>query len=179
MSTARIQQTYLSTLTTELSGRNVMALPRLKKITVSIGTGKIDDKKQLEFAKEALRTITGQQPVETRAHKAIAGFKLRAGDVVGLQVTLRNQRMWDFLERLISIALPRIRDFHGLKLTGFDKQGNYSFGIREHTVFPEIEEERANLLFGLGIVLTTSATNEADGQALMAALHLPLEHKEA
>lgn len=180
MSNERLQYTYQKSLAELLPGQNPMALPRLSKITVSIGTGKISDKKQLEVAKEALRTITGQQPVETRAHKAIAGFKLRAGDVIGLQVTLRNQRMWDFLERLISIALPRIRDFHGLSLTGFDQQGNYSFGIREHTVFPEIEEERASILFGLGIAMTTSAKDLASGQALLKALTIPLEpSKEA
>lgn len=177
--TETIRQTNLTirpALETALPGRNVMALPRLKKITVSIGTGRNKDHdKHVAGATEALRVITGQQPIQTKAKKAIAGFKLREGDVVGLQVTLRGPRMWDFLERLVAVALPRIRDFRGLSRSSIDQQGGYSFGIKEHTVFPEIEEENMTTIYGLGIVLTTSADTKADGQALLEALGLPFE----
>ena len=174
-------KTAQALLKESMAGRNVMAMPRLTKITVSIGTGKAkDQKKHLEGAVEVLRTVTGQQPVKTIAKKAIAGFKLRQGDVVGLQVTLRGSRMWDFLNRLNAIALPRIRDFHGLSLKSIDGQGNYSFGIREHSVFPEVIEENITTIYGLGIVLTTTAKNRADGEALLRSLGLPFERsKEA
>ncbi len=172
----RTNQTVQPILAEKLANRNVMALPRLEKITVSIGTGRAKDQaKHVEGATEALQVITGQRPIATKARKAIAGFKLRQGDVVGLQVTLRGQRMWDFLNRLIAVALPRIRDFRGLPRHGIDEQGNYSFGIREHTVFPEIEEEKVSTIYGLGIALTTSADTRADGQALLEALGLPFE----
>ena len=179
--TAPISNKSVQTLLTKsLAGRNVMSLPRLAKITVSIGTGKAkDQKKHLEGAVEVLRTITGQQPVQTKAKKAISGFKLRQGDVVGLQVTLRNRRMWDFVNRLIAVAMPRVRDFHGLSLKSIDGQGNYSFGIREHTVFPEVQEENVTTLYGLGIVLTTTAKNRADGEALLRALGLPFERSKS
>jgi len=162
-----------------MSGRNPMALPRLEKIVVSIGVGRSrENSKLLPDALAALTTITGQRPITTRAKKAIAGFKLRQGDVVGTQVTLRGQRMWDFLNRLVMIALPRIRDFRGLKRTSVDAQGNYSFGIQEHLVFPEIEEENITITHGLGIVFTTTAQNREDGIALLEALGLPLMHTE-
>ena len=165
-----------------LPERNVMSLPRLTKITVSIGTGSHtkDQQKYIDGAVEVLKTVTGQLPVKTKAKKAIAGFKLRQGEVVGLQVTLRGQRMWDFINRLNAIALPRIRDFHGLSTKGIDGQGNYSFGIREHTVFPEIQEENVTTIYGLGIALTTTAKDRSDGEALLRALGLPFERsKEA
>ncbi len=156
--------------------RNPMSLPRLRKIVVSVGLGRAKEAPKLqETATDTLRTITGQQPVATRAKQAIAGFKLRQGDLVGLQVTLRGRRMWEFLNRLIAVAIPRLRDFRGLPRSGIDRGGNYSFGIREHTVFPEVREENLALVHGLGVVVTTSATTRADGTALLEALGLPFE----
>lgn len=166
----------LDRLAERFPDRNRMSLPRLTKIVVSVGLGRAKESPKLtETATETLRTITGQQPIQTQAKKAIAGFKLRQGDVVGLQVTLRGQRMWDFLNRLITVAIPRLRDFHGLARTGIDRTGNYSFGIREHTVFPEIREESVITQHGLGIVLSTSAATHADGEALLEVLGLPFE----
>lgn len=163
-----------------LPGRNPMSLPQLSKIVVSVGLGRAKESPKLtETAIETLRTITGQQPVTTQAKQAIAGFKLRRGDIVGLQVTLRGTRMWEFLNRLIAVAIPRWRDFRGLPRRGFDRQGSYSFGIREQTIFPEIHEENLAIIHGLGIVLTTTATTQADGEALLEVLGLPLEHAEA
>jgi large subunit ribosomal protein L5 len=178
-SSVMTRQRAHETLVKTLAGRNPMALPRLEKIVVSIGVGRSRENSKLTpDALAALKTITGQQPITTRAKKAIAGFKLRLGDVVGTQVTLRGQRMWDFLNRLVMIALPRIRDFRGLKRTSIDARGNYSFGIQEHLVFPEIEEENITITHGLGIVFATTATNKEDGIALLEALGLPLMHTE-
>lgn len=169
-------QQLLTALGQRLPGRNRLSLPRLAKVTVSVGVGRArENPKLVEIATETLKTITGQRPITTRARKAIAGFKLREGDVVGLQVTLRGRRMWEFVSRLRLVVLPRLRDFRGLARRGFDAQGNYSFGIREHTVFPEVAEENVSILHGVGIVLTTTAATRADGEALIETLGLPLE----
>lgn len=180
MSQSPFALTTAATVTRQLAerftDRNVMALPRLQKITVSVGLGHAKESPKLtETATETLRAITGQQPTVTKAKKAIAGFKLRQGEVVGLRVTLRGARMWEFLNRLIAISIPRLRDFHGLSRSKIDGQGNYSFGIREHTVFPEVREENLAVVHGVGIVVTTTATNRTDGEALLEALGLPLE----
>jgi large subunit ribosomal protein L5 len=154
---------------------NPLARPRLLSVTVSVGLGPVRGQpKAIDEVSATLATITGQRPAPTRAKQAIAGFKLRRGDVVGFKVTLRGKRMWEFANRLILLALPRIRDFRGLDDRGFDQQGNYAFGIREHTVFPEVHEESVTVRYGLGVVLTTTASNRADGRALMVALGLPL-----
>lgn len=162
----------------EFPDRNQFALPRLLKITVSSGVGRAkDNQKQFEATIQALTVITGQKPVVTKARQAISGFKLRQGDIVGVQVTLRGQKMWDFLNRLVAIVLPRIRDFRGLNIKAIDKTGNYSLGIREHSVFPEIEEDKIIDMLSLGIAFTTSAKNRNDGEILLRALGLPLERK--
>lgn len=154
---------------------NRLALPRLCSVTVSVGLSQVrGQEKAITEISATLATITGQRPITTRAKQAIAGFKLRRGEVVGLKVTLRGKRMWEFVNRLVRLALPRIRDFRGLADRSLDRCGNYAFGIREQTVFPEVQEELATVRHGLGIVLTTTAVNQADGRALLAALGLPL-----
>ncbi len=166
-------------LGTELSIANVNAVPAVTKIVVNIGTGsRRQHGKFLEIAAADLAKITGQKPASRSAHKAIAGFKLRAGEVIGLSSTLRGKRMYDFLERLVHVVLPRIRDFRGLPLTGFDGRGGYSFGIREHTVFPEIDHERVSEFYGLGVTIVTSATSGEATEALLRSLGLPLVRRE-
>lgn len=163
-------------LGTSLSIKNRHAVPALSKIVVNIGTGsRRAQSKFLDIAIEDLARLTGQKPVKRIARKAIAGFKLRAGETVGLSVTLRGKRMYDFLERLIHVVLPRIRDFRGLPVTGFDGQGNYAFGVREHTVFPEIDHERVSEFYGIGIVIATSARTNDQAEALLRSLGLPLK----
>lgn len=154
---------------------NQLALPRLRSVTVSVGLSQVrGQEKEIADVQAALATITGQRPITTRAKQAIAGFKLRRGEVVGLKVTLRGKRMWEFVNRLVLLALPRIRDFRGLADRGIDQCGNYAFGIREHTVFPEVQEELVTVRHGLSIALTTTAVNQTDGRALLAALGFPL-----
>ena len=148
----------------------------LGKIVVSIGTGKFkDDSKYLESAAEDLQVITGQKPAVRPAKKAIAGFKLRAGDPVGLMVTLRGKRMRDFFEKLVSIVLPRLRDFHGVSLKSFDGRGNYSLGIEEHTVFPEIDPNKVGKTKGLEVTIVTTAENDEEGLELLKELGMPFE----
>ncbi len=158
----------------ELGVRNVHMVPRLEKITVNVGLGsrRKDDKLEEAVIRDLAR-ITGQTPVPRLARKAIAGFKLREGETIGVAVVLRGARMYDFLTRLIRVVLPRIRDFRGLPLSGFDGQGNYSFGIKEHIVFPEVDHERIQDLYGLGITITTTATTDAHGETLLRSLGMP------
>lgn len=164
----------------ELSIKNRNAVPKLEKMVVNIGTGsRRQNGKFLELAIKDLALITGQKPSSRKSHKAIAGFKLRTGEVIGLSVTLRGKRMYDFMERLIHVVMPRIRDFRGLQLSGFDGQGNYSFGIREHTVFPEIDHERLSEFYGIGVTMVTTATSNEAAEALLRALGLPLKKRAA
>ena len=179
----RLQETYQTKiapqLKTDLSLENVHQIPQLKKIVVSVGVGRaIQDQKYLDNAVSTLRKVTGQQPIITKAKLRIASFKLREGQEIGAKVTLRGERMYDFLDRLISVVLPRIRDFRGLSAKAFDPQGNYSIGLNEQTIFPEISYEDANMTHGLQITLVTTAQNPAAGEALMRSLGLPLERKE-
>ena len=163
-------------LLTQLSIGNINAVPKLVKIIVNIGTGsKRQNSKFNDIATEDLGLITGQKPSLRHSRKAVAGFKLRKGEVIGLSVTLRGKRMYDFMEKLINVVIPRIRDFRGLSTNGFDKQGNYSFGIREHTVFPEINQEKIVEFYGLGITIVTSAQTDNNAEALLRSLGLPIK----
>ena len=179
----RLQETYQTklahSLKSDLGLDNVHQTPRLTKIVVSVGVGRaIQDQKYLDNAVATLRKITGQQPIITKAKLSIASFKLREGQSIGAKVTLRGERMYDFLDRLIAVVLPRIRDFRGLSAKAFDPKGNYSIGLNEQTIFPEISYEDANMTHGLQITLVTTAQNPAAGEVLMRSLGLPLERKE-
>ncbi|MBI2443045.1 MAG: 50S ribosomal protein L5 [Candidatus Levybacteria bacterium] len=165
-------------LKTALGAKNIMEVPQLKKIVVNMGVrDAVMDKKNIERATGVLATITGQKPRVAKARKSIAGFKLREGDAIGLTVTLRGDRMYAFFDKLVSIVLPRLRDFHGVKQTSFDPQGNYTLGMAEYAVFPEIDPaEGAEKMQGLEISLVTSAANKEGGYALLKALGMPFEH---
>ena len=160
----------------ELSLTNVMQVPRLTKITLNMGVGEaIGDKKTLESAVSDMTLISGQKPVITKARKSIAGFKVREGWPIGVKVTLRASRMYDFLERLIGIAIPRIRDFRGISAKQFDGRGNFSMGVSEQIIFPEIDYDKIDKLRGLDIAITTTATNDDEGRALLKAFNFPLK----
>ena len=158
--------------------QNIMALPRLTKITVNVGVKEaLDDKKVLEAVSAQISAITGQKPTIRIAKKSVAAFKLREGQPIGLSVTLRGQRMYDFLEKLIAIVFPRVRDFHGLSKKSFDGQGNYSFGFIEQIVFPEIEYSQIDKIRGLEVTITTTAKNDTEGLSLLTALGIPFVKK--
>jgi large subunit ribosomal protein L5 len=155
---------------------SVMAVPRLEKIVVNMGLGAaVQNPKMIDQAVEDLARIAGQRPVVTRARKSIANFKLREGMPIGASVTLRKARMYEFLERLIRIALPRVRDFRGLNDRGFDGNGNYTLGVREQTIFPEVDLDKVEHVVGLSVTLVTSAENDEHGRALVEALGMPLK----
>lgn len=158
--------------------QNVMQAPRVEKVIVSTGTGKIDDKARIALIQDRLATITGQKPAPRQARKSIASFKLREGDVIGYQVTLRGARMQHFLDKLVHIALPQTRDFRGLKLTAIDEMGNITLGIKEHTIFPETADEDIKDVFGLAITIVTTAKTKAEAEALLRHLGLPLQKPE-
>ena len=161
----------------ELNLTNVMQVPRLTKITLNMGVGEaIGDKKTLESAVSDMTLISGQKPVITKARKSIAGFKVREGWPIGVKVTLRASRMYDFLERLIGIAIPRIRDFRGISAKQFDGRGNFSMGESEQIIFPEIDYDKIDKLRGLDIAITTTATNDDEGRALLKAFNFPLKN---
>lgn len=162
-------------LMAEFGYSNVMQIPKVSKVIVSVGVGSISDKKKRELILDRIGKITGQKASERPAKKAIATFKSRIGDIIGYQVTLRGDRMWSFLDRLVHIALPRTRDFRGLKTTGFDEMGNYSFGIKEHSVFPEAGEEDLKDIFGLGITVVTTARSKKESESLLRHLGFPFE----
>jgi large subunit ribosomal protein L5 len=156
---------------------NVMEVPKLKKIVLNIGLGEaIQNIKVLDAAAEELKMITGQKPVITRAKKSIAAFKLRAGMPIGCMVTLRRQRMYDFLQKLINIALPRVRDFRGISGKAMDGFGNYSLGIKEHIIFPEIEYDKIDKIKGLNITIVTSAKNDREGKELLRLMGMPFRN---
>jgi len=157
-----------------------MQVPRVTKITLNMGLGEaMDDKKVVTSAMAELEKIAGQKPVATLSRKSIAGFKLREGWPIGCKVTLRGEHMYEFLDRLISIALPRVRDFRGLSIKSFDGRGNYSLGFKEQIVFPEIEYDKVDALRGLDITITTSAQTNKEAQALLEAFNFPFKEKEA
>lgn len=160
----------------ELGLANVMEVPRVTKITLNMGVGEaIGDKKVLENAVADMEKIAGQKAVVTKARKSIAGFKVRDGWPIGCKVTLRSDRMYEFLERLISIAIPRIRDFRGISPKSFDGRGNFAMGVAEQIIFPEIEYDKIDVLRGLDITITTSARTDDEGRALLRAFNFPLK----
>ncbi|AMG30345.1 50S ribosomal protein L5 [Grimontia hollisae] len=168
------KETVVKELTEKFKYKSIMQVPRIEKITLNMGVGEaINDKKLLENAASDLASISGQKPLITKARKSVAGFKIREGYPIGCKVTLRGERMWDFLERLISIALPRVRDFRGVSSKSFDGRGNYSMGVREQIIFPEIDYDKVDRIRGLDITITTSAATDEEGQALLAAFNFP------
>ena len=175
MITQQKQQAVFETFKEQYGYKNVMAAPRLMKIVVSSGVGKAKDKKRNELVADRLARITGQKPAARAAKKSIASFKLREGDIVGFQVTLRGDRMWQFLDKLIHIALPRTRDFRGLSATAVDDMGNYTLGIKENTIFPETSEEDLKDVFGLSITLVTTAKTKEEAEAYLRHLGMPLK----
>ena len=177
---ARLKEVYKNELAPklkeELGLTNVMEIPRITKITLNMGVGEaIGDKKSLENAVADLTQIAGQKPVINKARKSIAGFKVREGWPIGTKVTLRSDRMYEFLERLVSIAIPRIRDFRGISPKQFDGRGNFSMGVSEQIIFPEIDYEKIDKLRGLDITVTTTAKNDDEGRALLRAFNFPLK----
>ena len=170
----RYQQEVVPALTKEFSYENVMQVPKIKKIVLNIGLGEaLQNAKSIDAAVADLTAIAGQKPVVTRAKKSIANFKLRAGQPIGAMVTLRGARMYEFLDRLINVALPRIRDFRGVNRRSFDGRGNYSIGLREQIMFPEIEYDKVDKLRGLEISIVTSARTDAEGYALLKQFNMP------
>jgi large subunit ribosomal protein L5 len=174
----RLQEFYKTTvvprLQKDLKITNVMQVPKITKITVNMGVGEaVADRKVMDAAVADLTKITGQKPLVTKARKAIASFKLRAGLAVGAKVTLRGPRMYEFLDRLISIAMPRIRDFRGVSPRAFDGQGNYSLGVKEQIIFPEIQYDQIDQVRGMDITITTTARDNQQGRALLEAFNFP------
>jgi len=170
----QFQEKILPSLAESFSRENLLSLPRVTKVTVSMGVGSaIADKKNLETATDALTQITGQKPKITKARKSIAGFRLREGVPIGCMVTLRGQRMYEFLDRLISIAIPRVRDFRGLKRTAFDGQGNYSMGLSEQLVFPELNPDKFSNPQGMNIAISTTANSDDEARELLTRLGMP------
>ena len=174
----RLQKLYkeelVSALMKELNISNVMQVPKLDKIVVNMGIGEaVSNPKLIDTAIAELAQITGQQPVARAARKSEAGFKLREGQKIGAKVTLRKEKMYEFLDRLISITLPRVRDFEGVSPKGFDGRGNYTLGLKEQIVFPEIEIDKVDKIFGLGITIVSTAQNDEQGRALLKAFGMP------
>ena len=168
------RETVVKQLQDEFNYKSVMEVPRITKITLNMGVGEaLTDKKVLENAMADMEKIAGQTPVVTKAKKSVAGFKVREGWPIGCKVTLRADRMYDFLDRLITISIPRIRDFRGLNPKSFDGQGNYSMGIKEQIIFPEIEYDRIDKLRGMDVTITTTAKNAEESRALLTAFKFP------
>ncbi len=181
--TARLKDLYVKNyrkeLSDELGVKNANQLPILEKIVINVGLGRAkDDKKLLEVAANTVRKITGQEPVERIAKNSIAGFKLREGNKIGLMVTLRGNRMYEFMDRLINIVLPRLRDFHGVKAGAFDAQGNYSLGLNDQSVFPELTFEETTTVHGLQVNFVVKAQDPAHARALLTKYGMPFEKKE-
>ena len=173
----RYEEEVRPALVKEFDYQNPMQVPRLSKITVNIGLGEaLTNSKAVEAAVNDLTIITGQKPVVTKAKRSIAQFKIREGNTIGCKVTLRGQRMWDFLERLTRLALPRIRDFRGVPTKSFDGRGNYSLGLREQLAFPEIDYDKVDRLRGLEMTVVTTAKTDEEGQRLLALLGMPFEN---
>ncbi len=177
---ARLYEIYKDKIAKDLIAqfgyKSVMEVPRIEKITLNMGVGEaVADKKVMDFAVADMQKIAGQKPVVTMSKKSIAGFKIREGYPVGCKVTLRKDRMYDFLDRLISIAIPRIRDFRGISGKSFDGRGNYNMGVKEQIIFPEIEYEKIDALRGMNITITTSAKTDEEARALLLAFKLPLK----
>lgn len=177
---SRLKELYANEVAAELQKqfgyKSAMQIPRVTKITLNMGVSEaIGDKKVLEAAVSDMEKISGQKPVVTHARKSIAGFKVREGYPIGCKVTLRNERMWEFLDRLIDISIPRVRDFRGLNGKSFDGRGNYSMGVREQIIFPEIDYDKVDKIRGLDITITTTAKTNEEGHALLKALNFPFK----
>jgi len=178
---ARLQDFYkkevVADLTQKFGYKSVMEVPRISKITLNMGVGEaVADKKVLENAVADMQKIAGQKPVVTKARKSIAVFKIRDGYPIGCMVTLRGPRMFEFLDRLVTVALPRVRDFRGISGKGFDGQGNYNMGVKEQIIFPEIEYDKIDALRGMNISITTTAKTDAEAKALLAAFKFPFKN---
>ncbi|MFQ3231837.1 MAG: large subunit ribosomal protein L5 [Reinekea sp.] len=177
---AKLHDFYKDSVVAELAKQfnynSVMQVPRIDKITLNMGLGEaVADKKVLESATAEMQAIAGQKPIVTVARKSVAGFKIREGYPIGCKVTLRGERMWEFFERLVSIAIPRIRDFRGLNPKSFDGRGNFSMGVREQIIFPEIEFDKVDKIRGMDITITTSAQTDAEAHALLSAFNFPFK----
>ncbi|MFL2554801.1 MAG: 50S ribosomal protein L5 [Candidatus Rariloculaceae bacterium] len=178
---SRLQEYFQQEATPQIMKRlkitNPMAVPQISKITLNMGVGEaLTDRKVLEHAVSDLKRISGQQPVICNARVSVATFKLRAGFPIGCKVTLRRQRMYEFLDRLVNVAIPRVRDFRGLSARSFDGQGNFSIGVKEQIIFPEIDFDQIDAIRGLDISITTTARNDEEGRALLDAFRLPLRN---
>jgi len=178
MAKARLEQIYRDTIVSKLQETlelsNVMEVPKITKITVNMGVGEaVADKKIMDNAVGDLTKITGQKPKVTKARKSVATFKVRDGQAIGAMVTLRGARMYEFLDRLVSIAMPRIRDFRGVSARSFDGQGNYNFGVKEQIIFPEIAYDQIDAIRGMDITITTTAKDDKSGRALLEAFNFP------
>ena len=177
---ARLQEHYKDTVVPQLMEKfgygTVMQVPRIEKITLNMGVGEaVGDKKVMEFAVGDMEKIAGQKPIVTKAKKSVAGFKIRDGWPIGCKVTLRRDRMYEFLDRLINIAIPRIRDFRGLSAKAFDGRGNYSMGVKEQIIFPEVDYDKVDALRGMDITITTSAKNDDECRALLDGFNFPFK----
>lgn len=178
---ARLKEFYkekiVAQLTEQFGYKSVMEVPKIEKITLNMGVGEaVADKKVMDFAVGDLQKIAGQKPVVTKARKSIAGFKIREGYPVGCKVTLRNVRMYEFLDRLVSIAIPRIRDFRGISAKSFDGRGNFNMGVKEQIIFPEVEYDKIDALRGMNITITTTAKTDEEARALLAAFKFPFKN---
>jgi large subunit ribosomal protein L5 len=178
---ARFKEFYKETVVSQLMDtfgyKSVMQVPRIEKITLNMGVGEaVGDKKILDFAVADMTKIAGQKPVVTKARKSIAGFKIRDGYPIGCKVTLRREQMFEFLDRLVTVAIPRIRDFRGVGGKGFDGRGNFNMGVREQIIFPEIEYDKVDALRGMNITITTTAKTDAEARALLAAFKFPFKN---
>lgn len=170
----RYQNEVAPAMVKAFSFSNRMQIPRIEKVVVNIGVGEaLDNAKALEAAVSDLTTITGQKPIQTKARKSIANFKLREGRIIGTKVTLRGERMWDFLDRLMNIALPRVRDFRGVSPNAFDGRGNYTLGLRDQLIFPEIEYDKIDKLRGMEVTIVTTAHNDEQARSLLKLLGMP------
>jgi len=170
------KETVVAELTKQFGYKSVMQVPRIEKITLNMGLGEaVADKKVLENATADMQAIAGQKPVVTVARKSVAGFKIREGYPIGCKVTLRGERMWEFFERLVAIAIPRIRDFRGLNPKSFDGRGNYSMGVREQIIFPEIDFDKVDKVRGMDITITTSANSDEEARALLTTFNFPFK----
>ena len=171
------RKTIVPELVKQFGYKSLMEVPRITKITLNMGVGEaVADKKVMEFAVGDMQKIAGQKPVVTKARKSIAGFKIRDGYPIGCKVTLRRARMYEFLDRLVSIAIPRVRDFRGISARAFDGRGNYNMGVREQIIFPEVEYDKIDALRGMNITITTTAKTDDEGRALLAAFKFPFKN---
>ena len=172
----RYQKEAVPALRKAFNYKNMMQVPRIEKVVVNIGVGEaLENKKALEFAVADLATITGQRPIQNKARRSVANFKLRAGSIIGTKVTMRGPRMWAFLDRLLNVALPRVRDFRGVSPDAFDGRGNYTLGLKDQLVFPEIEYDKIDKLRGMEVTIVTTAQNDDEARALLQLLGMPFK----